>query len=141
MNTSYNLGGSNIGNVQSKVVYGNDVFTENDVKKAMQQISNIKEINPAMKVSFTMYNPEIKGNKVVLPVENSYQYDEIKGYKNIVLSNLSKLLNNKNIDFDLRILKEVERKKLRYTTKDKLEYLIEKNPIVKDLINDLQLDF
>lgn len=141
LNTSYNVGGSKIGNVHSHQVLGNDPFTENDVKKAMQKISNRKEINPAMKVSFTMYNPEINGNKVVLPVENTYQYDEIKGYKSLVINNLSQLLNNKNIDFDLRVLKEVERKKLRYTTKDKLEYLIEKNPIVKDLVNDLQVDF
>ena len=141
LNTSYNIGGSKTGNVHSHQVLGNDPFTENDVKKAMQKISNRKEINPAMKVSFTMYNPEINGNKVVLPVENTYQYDEIKGYKSLVINNLSQLLNNKNIDFDLRVLKEVERKKLRYTTKDKLEYLIEKNPIVKDLVNDLQVDF
>jgi len=74
-----------------------------------------------------------------LPIENSYQLDGINSNKPFILKTLKQRLNNSNIDFVTRLIKEVESKKLCYTDNDKLELMKEQNPSVSKFITTFGL--
>jgi hypothetical protein len=122
------------------IVYGSDIFSLDDVQKALYKISNYKEISAAIKIALTTYPPEIEINNIILPVENSYQQDALKLLKMFIINNLKNELKNKSVDFSTRLVQTKESVRLYITDKDKLERLIEKHPSVLTLIQTFGLE-
>jgi len=122
------------------VVYGTDSYVLKDVESLLIKLSYTKEVGPALKQALTTYAPELDKEKIILPVENIYQHDKLKLIHPYIVKRLRIGLNNKNVIFETRVVEEKESKKLYYTDKEKLEYMIEKNPKILKLIQTFGLE-
>lgn len=122
------------------MVYGSDAFTIEDVTKLLTKLSYNDKISAALKPALTTYTAELKGIDITLPVENTYQHEGLKAIHAFILKSLQISLNNKNASFTTRVVEEKESKKLYYTDREKLEYMIEKNPKILKLIQTFGLE-
>ncbi|MGB5989766.1 MAG: hypothetical protein WBG43_08500 [Marinifilaceae bacterium] len=122
------------------VVYGSATYAQEDVEAALKEISTRKEIGAALRMALTTYPPELTSDKIILPIENTYQEDALKNIKVFIQNLLKKELKNKNIELVTRVIKEKESVKLYITDKDKLERLVEKNPSVIKFIQTFGLE-
>lgn len=122
------------------VVYGTDPYSIKDVKSILTKLSYSKEVGAALKQALTTYTPELDKDRIILPVENIFQHDKLKLIHAFILKRLKISLNNKNVTFETRVVEEKESKKLYYTDKEKLEYMIEKNPKILKLIQTFGLE-
>jgi hypothetical protein len=126
--------------VSNDVVYGSATYAQEDVEAALKEISTRKEIGAALRMALTTYPPELTSDKIILPIENTYQEDALKNIKVFIQNLLKKELKNKNIELVTRVIKEKESVKLYITDKDKLERLVEKNPSVIKFIQTFGLE-
>jgi DNA polymerase-3 subunit gamma/tau len=85
-------------------------------------------VNPVLKDDFTIEIETLNPDQENFFREKS---PEIKGY-------LSTTLQNANIKFDIKITKETHQQAL-FTDKDKYLYMLEKNPSLKNLVEEFNL--
>jgi len=91
---------------------------------------------------FTALNGElelIEQEKIKLIIANKFQQIAIENLRQDLLGYLRKNLKNQFIDLVVEIKKK-EEKELRYTNREKFEYLVDKYPKLKDLKDRLDLD-
>lgn len=89
------------------------------------------------------YTPKLKeGYQIELEVENKLQANELINERIDVLNYLRKQLNNFSITLEPVINEKQEERKL-YTSRDKYQHLVEKNPKLEDFkrIFNLDIDF
>ncbi|WP_026902887.1 DNA polymerase III subunit gamma/tau [Pedobacter glucosidilyticus] len=89
------------------------------------------------------YTPKLKaGYQIELEVENKLQANELINERIDVLNYLRKQLNNFSITLEPIINEKQEERKL-YTSRDKYQHLVEKNPKLEDFrrIFNLDIDF
>lgn len=122
------------------VIYGSAKYTQEDVESALKDISKRKEIGAALRMALTTYPPELNSHNITLPIENTYQEDALKSIRIFVQNLLKKELKNKDIELHARVIQEKESVKLYITDKDKLERLVEKNPLVLNFIKTFGLE-
>lgn len=82
---------------------------------------------------------EMKENQVIVHLHNPVQ----EGILNNIRSELGTFLREKLRNSSIQVrgeLKEGEEKKIRYTNREKFDYLIEKNPLLGELKDRLGLD-
>jgi DNA polymerase-3 subunit gamma/tau len=77
--------------------------------------------------------------QIKLIIANKFQKVAIENLKQDLLAYLRTELKNNFIKLDLEIRK-IEEKELRYTSREKFEYLAEKYPKLRDLQSRLDLD-
>jgi DNA polymerase-3 subunit gamma/tau len=82
---------------------------------------------------------EIRGNEIVIQLLSSVQETMLNNFKNDLITYLREQLRNSSI-MVVGELKEAEEKQMLYTPRDKFEFLMEKNPILKTLRDRLGLD-
>lgn len=127
--------------VESKnEIYGSASYTQEEVENVLKEISKRKEIGAALKMALTTYPPELSSHNITLPIENTYQEDALKSIKVFIQNLLKKELKNKDIELHARVIQEKESVKLYITDKDKLERLVEKNPLVLTFIKTFGLE-
>jgi hypothetical protein len=82
---------------------------------------------------------DIKDNKVVLYLLSPVQETMLNNFRTEMTTFLREKLKNSSI-LVVGELKESEDKKMMYTSRDKFEYLLEKNPALREMKDRLGLD-
>jgi DNA polymerase-3 subunit gamma/tau len=82
---------------------------------------------------------EIRGNHIIIQLLSTVQETMLNNFKSDLIAYLRENLKNNSI-LVIGELKETEEKQMRYTPRDKFEYLLEKNPVLKTLRDRLGLD-
>lgn len=82
---------------------------------------------------------EIRGNEVIIQLLSSVQETMLANFKSDLVTYLREQLRNNSINV-IGEMKEAEEKQMLYTPRDKFEFLMEKNPILKTLRDRLGLD-
>jgi DNA polymerase-3 subunit gamma/tau len=82
---------------------------------------------------------EIRGNQVVIHLLSPVQETMLSNFKSDLISYLRENLKNNTILVSAE-LKETDEKQRLYTPRDKFDYLVEKNPVLKELKERLGLD-
>ena len=82
---------------------------------------------------------EIRENHIIIQLLSTVQETMLNNFKNDLISHLRDNLKNNSI-LVVGELREQEEKQMLYTPRDKFEYLVEKNPILKKLRDRLGLD-
>ena len=82
---------------------------------------------------------EIRGSQIIVQLLSSVQETMLSNFKNDLISYLRTHLKNNSI-LVIGELRETEERQMLYTARDKFEYLIEKNPMLKILRDRLGLD-
>jgi DNA polymerase III subunit gamma/tau len=92
-------------------------------------------------LAMTKYEPLLnKDGLIVVFLDNAIQEDIIRERKLELLSHLRKELNNYSLKIESRI-KENDFKQKAWLPREKLENLMEKNPLIAKLKKELDLDF
>ncbi len=100
-----------------------------------------KEENQTLFLAMTKQKPVLtKDEMIEVSLDNAIQEDMINECRSELLSFLRQKLSNYSINLSTRIKKASHQKKA-YLPKDKLKKLTEKNPGLKRLKDDLDLDF
>lgn len=82
---------------------------------------------------------DLRDNRVIIHLLSPVQETMLSNIKSELTSYLREKLKNNTI-LVAGELKETDDKKMRYTSRDKFEYLLEKNPALKELKERLGLD-
>jgi hypothetical protein len=82
---------------------------------------------------------EIHGNKVILHLHNPVQESMLANIKTELVEYVRNSLKNQSIQI-VGELREAEQRKVIYTNREKFDYLVQKNPILKELKDRLGLD-
>lgn len=92
---------------------------------------------------YTMINGKLELDKenflVTITVRNKLQVDEIKENRKKIVDILRRKLDNKLLQLRIKEENNPQTKK-PYTTKEKYEHMVKKNPVLKDLRDRLGLD-
>lgn len=78
-------------------------------------------------------------NVITLLLENPVEEPLLLSLKADLLTFLREKLNNSTLQIE-SVLETIQTKRIVYTNKEKLEHLIEKNPLLKDLQERMGLD-
>ena len=82
---------------------------------------------------------EIKENNIIIQLLSTVQESMLNNFKSDLITHLRENLKNNSI-LVVGELREQEEKQMLYTPRDKFEYLLEKNPVLKKLRDRLGLD-
>ena len=82
---------------------------------------------------------EIKENNIIIQLLSTVQESMLNNFKSDLITHLREKLKNNSI-LVVGELREQEEKQMLYTPRDKFEYLLEKNPVLKKLRDRLGLD-
>lgn len=82
---------------------------------------------------------EIRGNQIIIHLLSTVQETLLANFKADLIAYLRSNLKNNTI-LVAGELKESEEKQMLYTPRDKFEYLLEKNPLLKIMRDRLGLD-
>ncbi len=90
---------------------------------------------------FQMLSQQIEVNKtqVIVHLLNPVQDTMLAGLKSELTTFLRDKLKNSGIHV-IGELREMDEKKMKYTDRDKFEFLLDKNPLIKDMKDRLGLD-
>lgn len=118
-----------------------DNITADQFSEAWKRLVDMhKSESHGLYLAMTKYEPLLnKDGLIIVFMDNAIQEDIISERKLELLSHLRKDLNNYSLNIETRI-KENGFKQKAYLPKEKLEILIEKNPLVAQLKKDLDLD-
>jgi len=126
----------------SNSVDNSAVFNEDEMKvKWLEYANSLKSVQPRLHGMLSSVIPVLKEACIIeIPLFNQLQIDEINPIKTDIITFLRRELNNSRIDLHVVIVQQPEKKKL-YTEADKYKFLIEKNPYLNKLKQQLNLDF
>ncbi|HOX83292.1 MAG TPA: hypothetical protein PLS08_09690 [Chryseolinea sp.] len=82
---------------------------------------------------------ELKETQVVVHLLNPVQETMLTGLKSELTTYLREKLKNNSINLTGE-LREMDQKKMKYTDRDKFDFLLEKNPLLKEMKDRLGLD-
>jgi hypothetical protein len=82
---------------------------------------------------------EIRENNIIIQLLSTVQETMLNNFKSDLIVHLRDNLRNNSI-LVMGELREQEEKQMLYTPRDKFEYLVEKNPVLKKLRDRLGLD-
>jgi DNA polymerase-3 subunit gamma/tau len=114
-------------------------FTPEQLKDAWQTFA---EKHKALQVTYHLLSQgfEFRENKVIIQLHNHFQETLLDEIRLELLTFLRDRLGNDSIQLAGEINGAGDDKKVLYTNKEKLDHLIEKNPLVKELKDKLGLD-
>jgi hypothetical protein len=82
---------------------------------------------------------DLTENQVVVHLLNPVQESMLSGLKSELTTYLREKLKNNSINVTGE-LRELDEKKMKYTDRDKFEFLLDKNPLLKEMKDRLGLD-
>lgn len=118
-------------------------FTSDQLQKAFSKfVDSIKAEKPRLYSTLNAQQPKIAGNNnIEITLSNRAQLDDFnKNLKQNMVNFFRNELENDNITVELIVSKHEEKNKL-YTSEEKFKYLLEKNPALGKLKQQLDLDF
>ncbi|MFW5663580.1 MAG: DNA polymerase III subunit gamma/tau [bacterium] len=116
-------------------------FSENDLRDVWDKLKeNYKNTSQSIFTALNTHPPVILDKATLeIGVDNLVQQDNIIEQKPQILSFLRKSLNNYAVNFQVKI-KENKKVQKAYLPAEKFQKMVEKNPDVERLKNDLDLD-
>lgn len=115
-------------------------FDIQSLKDALALFVKIKRFHERVKCVLLSNEPEIKGETIVLGLDNVIQESDFQKLKPMVLSFLKKELKNDHINLKAIVLKGKTTKKT-FTDTERFNSLCKKNPALRSLKELLSLDF
>lgn len=114
-------------------------FTPDQLKAAWQMFA---EKHKALQVTYHLLSQgfEFRDNKVIIQLHNHFQETLLDEIRLELLTFLRDRLGNDSIQLAGEIKAVSDSKKVLYTNKEKLDHLMEKNPLVRELKDKLGLD-
>ncbi len=82
---------------------------------------------------------ELEGSQVIIHLLNPVQESMLSGLKSELTTFLREKLRNNSINVKGE-LRELDEKKMKYTDRDKFDFLLDKNPLLKEMKDRLGLD-
>lgn len=82
---------------------------------------------------------DLQGNRAIMYLLNPVQETMLENMRAELVTHLRETLQNFSIQV-VGEMREMEQKTMRYTPRDKFEYLVDKNPNLKELKDRLGLD-
>ncbi len=82
---------------------------------------------------------DVNQNRIIVHLLNPVQENMLSGLKSELTTYLRLKLKNNSIHVSGE-LRELDQKKMKYTDRDKFEFLLEKNPLLKEMKERLGLD-
>jgi hypothetical protein len=127
---------------QAPDIQRNDPFTAEMLKKAMLIFSErIKEESSMLYTALSTHEPEIRENSgILLTLDNPILQKEINKYWNELLEFLKNELRNDIIQLETTVSAQATEARKFLSDKDKLDAMKEKNPEVKTLMDQLNLE-
>lgn len=119
---------------QEKVVV-REMFNQNQVIQALQGYIRTHKPETAVAMALTTHKPEIKGEEVIVEVDNDLQITKLNDIKPGLQNLLADKLKNGFIKLSFHIFDNSngkEEKKL-FTSHDKFEHFMQVNPAVAEL--------
>ena len=102
--------------------------------------NHVDENNRSLFTTLNQRSPELKSHfKLIFPIENKVQLNQIDQIKVDLVNYLRKHLNNYSLSFETPI-KKLSSKKHIYTDEEKYKAMVEKYPILEKLREGLDLD-
>ncbi len=107
-----------------------------------QLAEDLKDESHSLHIAFTKHKPSIdENNNIEVSLDNSVQESEINNKKTKILGYLKEKLSNKSITLSVKILNNDQLKQKAYLPEEKFKLLSNKNPNIKTLKDQLDLDF
>jgi len=121
----------------SKIEFNSDMML-NSWNTYAEKIKKDGKIN--IFTIMTAYPPELLDNYIIeLPIENKIQEDLLSTEKVDLLNYLRVELKNFSIDLHTKQMEQTQKKRL-YTSSDKYEHMLKKNPILEEFKRKFNLD-
>jgi DNA polymerase-3 subunit gamma/tau len=117
----------------------NRAFTHEQLKETWQVFAEKKKVYQAT-YHLLSQGFEFRDNKVIVSLHNHFQETLLDEIKLDLLTFLRENLGNDTIQLGGEIKTVADDKKVLYTNREKLEHLMEKNPLVKELKDKFSLD-
>lgn len=120
----------------------NESFNHEDLEQAWKSFASIRRKQGKAQEQHIFTQPYTildDGVTIVIELNNSLQTDILEEIKSDFVQYLRNKLSNDSIMIGTKLTKDNGKKKL-YTSKEKLDYLAQKNPIVGELQKKLGLD-
>jgi DNA polymerase-3 subunit gamma/tau len=114
-------------------------FSVDDIEKIWPQFISRFEDQPHLYKTLETI-PKLKGQLVIIEVENSVQQEKIRTLKPSIIGFLSRNLQNSKIDIEVILNKKLNENKA-LTEEQKLKMMIKKNPNLMLFKNKFNLDF
>lgn len=116
-------------------------FSQSDLQEVWTKMAGqYKDQHIGLFVALTTHGPELKpGHVIEVRVDNIIQQDNINERKPELLSQIRKHLNNYAITLVPKVV-EVQQVSKAYLPAEKFQKMVEKNPNIEKLKNDLDLD-
>ncbi len=128
--------------VVNKVIEKRDSpFTQQELKNAWDQFA---EKFKALQVTYRLLSQgfEFRDNQVILQLHNPFQETELNVIRVDLLTHLRSTLKNDSIQLvgELKIIPEEDRSHLYMNDKERLNVMMKKNPLIKELKDRFKLD-
>lgn len=116
-------------------------FTSENAANIWQKLcKEIKDENPSLHDTLFDIVPVVSKTGLTIHVDSFVEKDLIEKQKPFIIGYLKTHFDLNPFEIDIIILDRPERKKILLNAKDKFELMVEKNPLIKDLKNQLGLD-
>lgn len=113
-------------------------YTEDALREAWKAFAETRKLQQA---DYYLLNQEFEhsAGKIIMPLSNPIQETMLNEFRLELTTYLRERLQNNNIQVvgELRVADE---KKMIYTPRDKFEYLMNKNPLIKEMKDRFGLD-
>jgi hypothetical protein len=116
-------------------------FTSENAANVWQKLcKEIKDENPSLHDTLFDIVPIVTETGLTIHVDSFIEKDLIEKQKPFIIGYLKRHFELTPFEIDIIILDRPERKKILLNAKDKFELMVKKNPLIKDLKNQLGLD-
>ncbi len=127
---------------QNNDVSEQDVITQEIIEKAWNEYTtSISDTSKLLYVTLTKNKPVLKDNNTIeLEIDNRVQEEEIKARKSEIMDYLRKSAKNYSIQLETVIVQSQEKSGMVYTDTDKYNKMVEKNPELQKMKDELNLE-
>lgn len=122
----------------TKVIQEDKPYTEEQLRSAWNEFAETRKQHPADYQLLT-HPFQRKENEIIIFLHNPVEETILNTIKSDLTTYIREKLKNFSITVTGQLI-EGETKKMLYTNREKLEYLMEKNPILKEMKERLGLD-
>lgn len=128
--------------VRKEQVVAREAFGEENVVTALEDYIGTHEAEPTVAIALKTHRPEVKGEAIIIYVDNQLQMEKLEALKQYLHNALMKKLNNGYLALSFKMFENNsprEEKKL-FTSSEKFEHFVKLNPVVVDLKNIFGLE-
>ncbi len=118
-----------------------DSFSQELMIKYWKEYAEMLNTNnePLLYSAMIRENPILKGNTIICSLVNNSLASRFETESVKLLQFLREKLNNYSIKIETPIIKLEETKQI-YTSRDRYNHLLKKNPLLKDFVTKMKLD-